>query len=73
MSTRRADWYSRADPTRRVNVEILVADLGADPARQPDAAAYGSRSAVRAYVLPKEPEPDPANTDRFPASSAPHH
>jgi RND superfamily putative drug exporter len=31
---------------------------------------YGSRAAVRAYMLPKEPE---ANTDRFVAASAPHH
>jgi putative drug exporter of the RND superfamily len=34
---------------------------------------YGSRSAVRAYMVPKEPEPGPANTDRFPASSDPHY
>ena len=31
---------------------------------------YGSRAAVRAYMLPKEPE---ANTDRFAAASAPHY
>jgi putative drug exporter of the RND superfamily len=34
---------------------------------------YGPRSAVRAYMLPKEAESaDSANTDRFPAS-APHY
>jgi len=31
---------------------------------------YGSRAAVRAYMLPKEPE---ANTDRFAVASAPHY
>ncbi|OBE95625.1 RND family transporter [Mycobacterium sp. 852002-10029_SCH5224772] len=31
---------------------------------------YGSRAAVRAYMLPKQPE---ANTDRFAAASAPHY
>jgi RND superfamily putative drug exporter len=31
---------------------------------------YGSRAAVRAYMLPKEPV---ANSDRFAAASAPHY
>jgi RND superfamily putative drug exporter len=31
---------------------------------------YGSRAAVRAYMLPKEPE---ANTDRFAPTASPHY
>jgi putative drug exporter of the RND superfamily len=29
---------------------------------------FGSRSAVRAHMLPKEDDPQSANTDRFPAA-----
>jgi RND superfamily putative drug exporter len=31
---------------------------------------FGSRAAVRAYMLPKEPE---ANTDRFAPTASPHY